>query len=282
MFQTILLSRSGLQDELLAASCYIPDSVNDEDLKQTRKRNLKDPLVRRFVCKYCEQKFATNAQGLGIPMLTDGCKRGDYGIGSREHTKLLRRWRRNDSNSKLKGICIGIEEPYGCISCCLCTVCISQFVLIDAQISNKKSKDSSVQLPEEEHIENNYAYNDDYDVDYDIMDIVPIGKIGATQMDYLNAIYGPNKGSHTLLELIRGYQYSFPRAYLSNDNDDNDDNDENEYDDDATEITTFWPEKSNGFRRSTLQFSSEQTNRKQLSFSLPLGIKIFFWLQWDY
>jgi hypothetical protein len=63
-------------------------------------------------------------------------------------------------------------------------------------------------------------------------------------------------GSHTLLELTRGYLYS-----LSNNNDNNDDNDENEYDDDATEITTFWPEKSNGFRRSTLQFSSEQTNR---------------------
>jgi uncharacterized protein YlaI len=142
-----------LHEGLLAASCYIPDSVNDEDLKQTRKLNLQDPLVRRFVCKYCEQKFDTNAQGLDIPRLTDGCKRGDYEIGSRKHTKLLRRWRRDDSNSKLKGICIGIVEPYGYISCCLCTVCKSQFVLIDAQISNKKSKDSSVQSPEEEHIE---------------------------------------------------------------------------------------------------------------------------------
>jgi hypothetical protein len=157
--QKIFYERNNLQKRLLAASCYIPDNVDDDDCKKTREQN-KQYDNSRIYCLYCRNKFNTNSLGLGIPRLTKGCKRGDNKIGSRTHTTQLRRWRKDDSHSNLKGISVGIEETYGCISCCLCTVCTDNFDLIEAQISNKKSKHASVHLLEEEHMERRSAYGE--------------------------------------------------------------------------------------------------------------------------
>jgi hypothetical protein len=114
-----------LQKRLLAASCYIPDNVDDDDRKKTQKRD-KQYDKSRIDCLYCINKFNTNTLGPGIPRLTMGCKHDDE-IGSRTHTSQLRRWRRDDSHSNLKVVSIGIEETYDCINCCLCTVCKDQF-----------------------------------------------------------------------------------------------------------------------------------------------------------
>jgi hypothetical protein len=251
--QKIIYDRTALHNRLLAAACYLPDNL-DDNLEQKRKRNNPNDLVddSRIYCSYCRNKFDTDNQGPGIPRLTVGCKR-DAKVGSRLHSANLRSWRKDDSNSNLKGISIGIEENYGCISCCSCTVCLEQLQLIEDQISNKKSKQASVQLPVEQHLVNYDDYNNHNDADNYIMDYIAIGEIGATEVDYLNAIYGPYKGPNMLLQLLSQSLYSLPRVYVSNDND-------NEYEDDVTEVTTDWPENSNGCR-STIQFSGEQTDR---------------------
>lgn len=205
--QIIFYDRTPSQRRLLAASCYTQDNVDDNlDLEQEWKRNKLNDSVdeSRIYCSYCRYKFNTDVQGLGIPRLTKGCLRKDK-VGSREHRANLRDWRKIDSHSDLKGVSVGIEENYGCISCCLCAVCKKQFELIDSQISNKESRHaSSVQLPPEQLMENLDDYHNYDNTDYDEMNNhIAIGDIGATQIEYLNAIYGPCKGCNILLELIK-------------------------------------------------------------------------------
>ena len=98
-----------------------------------RKNSVEDS---RLPCSYCKHKFNTDALGPGLPRLTRGCQR-DMKIGSREHNSLLRKWRKDDSHSNIMNNAVGIQENFGCISCCLCTVCKQQYELIEDHISKK-------------------------------------------------------------------------------------------------------------------------------------------------
>lgn len=240
-----------MQDRLINASCYEPDSV-DNNLEITRKRNKENESIVEplNVCSYCRHKFATDDQGPGTPKLTKGCKRNAK-IGTREYSVFLRKWRKDDSHSDLKDAkVVGIEENYGCISCCCCDVCKEQFKIIDALIYIKKPKHAPAKLPIGDLNDNSNAYVNNLD-NYDIAD----EGIGASQVEYENAIYGSSKGSHILLQLLHGILYSLPRVYVTINNANNDFND-NENDDDVIEITTHWPEI-----RSSLQFPSNPTDR---------------------